>query len=257
MLIDTHAHLTDNRFKDDLPAVLTRAKAAGVETIINVGYDLASSQQALSLAAKSSRMFATAGIHPHEAAKTTDESFLELRRLAKDNRVVAIGEIGLDYYYNHAPREDQHHVLRKQLQLAQELGLPVILHDREAHRDVLTILQEESATHGVMHCFSGDVNFAEECLTLGLHISLAGPVTFKNAKDLAEVAQFVPLDRLLLETDSPYLAPVPHRGKRNEPAHVRVVAEKVAQLRNIDVSLLAEQTTNNAIRLFKLVNQGE
>ncbi|EEG76593.1 TatD family hydrolase [Dethiobacter alkaliphilus] len=257
MLIDTHAHLNDKRFSDDLPSVLERAKAAGVEIIINVGYDLASSENSLKFSDRFPQMYAAVGIHPHEAAQTPKGSLEGLRRLAVENKVVALGEMGLDYYYDHSPRPVQQEMFRRQIRLALELDLPVIVHDRDAHHDVLTILREEGAVKGVMHCFSGDVAFARQCLDLGFYLSLAGPVTFKNAKDLAAVAREVPLERLLLETDAPYLAPVPYRGKRNEPAHVAVVAQKVAEIRETDVASIARQTTENAKRLFNLPKLGE
>lgn len=253
-LIDTHAHLNDSRFAPDLDSVMDRAREAGIHTIIVVGYDLASSRSAIALAATNPSLLATAGIHPHEAAKADDQSFEELRRLAASEGVVALGEIGLDYYYDHSPHPVQQEVFRRQIRLARSLSLPVIVHDRDAHADVLTILQEENVDTcgGVMHCFSGDAHFAAQCLDAGLYISLAGPVTFKNAPILVDVAKAVPLDRLLLETDAPYLAPVPCRGKRNEPSYLRWIAEKVAQLRGISCEELSEQTTENAKKLFRI-----
>ena len=243
-LIDSHAHLNDKRFALDTEAVLARAVASGVRAIINVGYDLASSRDVVAMAASHPRLFAAVGVHPHDAKTASAEALIELRRLAKEANVVALGEIGLDYYYNHSPHQVQQDAFRAQIHLARECSLPIIVHDRDAHQDVLDILRQEDVGEigGVMHCFSGDVAFARECLDLGLYLSLAGPVTFKNAADVAEVARFVPLDRLLLETDAPYLAPVPWRGKRNEPAYVRQVAEKVAQVRGQDLSIIAEKT---------------
>jgi TatD DNase family protein len=253
-LTDTHAHLTDKRFSDDLDDVLQRAQDAGVHTIINVGYDLPSSRRSVQLAASSPLVYAAVGIHPHEAAMVDEQALKEVRQLAGEKKVVAIGEIGLDYYYNHASHERQHEAFRAQLRLAHSLALPVIIHDRDSHHDILSILQDEDVQRigGVMHCFSGDTQFAAECLNLGLYISLAGPVTFKNTKELLAVAECVPIDRLLLETDAPYLAPVPYRGKRNEPAFVQAVAEKVAEIRQLTVWELAAQTTENAKKLFKL-----
>lgn len=252
-LIDTHAHLNDNRFAHDVSEVIDRARQAGVKAIINVGYDLVSSGEAVSMASTYDFLFAAVGIHPHEASQVNEEAYQELERLAAGKHVVAIGEIGLDYYYNHSPHHVQQDVFRKQINLAKHLSLPVIIHDRDAHDDVLVILQEEGAREigGVMHCFSGDTELARHCLDLGFYISLAGPVTFKNSQALAEVARFVPDDRLLFETDAPYLAPVPYRGRRNEPAYVRSVAEKVAELRGATVDNLSEQVLENAKRLFK------
>ncbi|HHX73688.1 MAG TPA: TatD family hydrolase [Firmicutes bacterium] len=253
-LTDSHAHLTDGRFREDYAQVLERARAAGVTTIINVGYDLASSAAACELAAKTEGLYAAVGIHPHEASCYTEETARRLRELATHPKVVALGEIGLDYYYNHSPRHVQQDVFRKQLRLARELCLPVIIHDRDAHGDIYRILCAEKAQEigGVMHCFSGDTNFAVNCLQLGFYLSLAGPVTFKNAGELPAVARMVPPERLLIETDAPYLAPVPYRGKRNEPAFVRLVAEKIAALRGMEPGEVAELTSRNARAVFSL-----
>jgi len=253
-LIDTHAHLTDNRFAHDLDDVLLRAKESGVGAMINVGYDLPSSRRCVALAAKRETLFAAVGIHPHEAAKVCEQALVQLRQLALGENVVALGEMGLDYYYNHSPRNLQQELFRQQIRLAKSLSLPLIVHDRDAHEDVLTILEEEGAeaVGGVLHCFSGDRNFAVRCLKLGFHISLAGPVTFSNSRDLSAVAETVPKDKLLLETDAPYLAPVPYRGKRNEPAYLLAVAKKVATLRGITLEELSAGTTENAKKLFKL-----
>lgn len=251
-LVDSHAHLNDGRFRQDMPQVLQRAKDAGVEAIINVGYDMPSSVRALSLAARYGSIYAAVGIHPHDAGTVPKDYSDELRKLAADKKVVAIGEIGLDFYRNLSSAADQKRVFREQLRLASELSLPVIVHDRDAHTEVLAILKEENAgkTGGVLHCFSGDSSFARRCLDLGFYISLAGPVTFKQHGDLVEVARMVPQNRLLLETDAPYLAPQPYRGKRNEPAYVRCVAEHVAKLRGQSLAELGAATAENATRLF-------
>lgn len=253
-LIDTHAHLTDNRFAHDLDDVLLRAEESGVRAMINVGYDLPSSRRCVALASKREPLFAAVGIHPHEAAKVGEQALAQLRQLALDGNVVALGEMGLDYYYDHSPRNLQQELFRQQIRLAKSLSLPIIVHDRDAHEDVLSILEEEGAdtVGGVLHCFSGDRNFAVRCLKLGFHISLAGPVTFNNSRDLAAVAETISKDKLLLETDAPYLAPVPYRGKRNEPAYLLAVAKKVATLRGITVEELSADTTENAQKLFKL-----
>lgn len=253
-LTDSHAHLNDSRYRQDLPMVLERARDTGVHTIITVGYDLKSSLAAVHLAAKMPGVYAAVGIHPHDASAASPEALQELRRAAANKKVVAVGEMGLDYYYDRSPRETQRQVFREQIRLARELGKPVIVHDRDAHNEVLAILREERADDvgGVMHCFSGDTSFAAKCLELGFYISLAGPVTFKNAGDLHRVARFLPKDKLLLETDAPYLTPVPHRGQRNEPAYVRYVAERVAELRVETLQDLAEQTSRNAALLFSL-----
>ena len=253
-MIDTHAHLNDNRFAEDLDDVLQRAQAAGVTAIINVGYDLSSSQQAAAMALANPLLYAAVGIHPHDGKAASDDVLAKVQELAQNKKVVALGEIGLDYYYDHCPHDVQRDVFRSQLHLASSLALPVIIHDRDAHGDVLAILQEEQSAlcAGVMHCFSGDVKLAGKCLDLGLHISLAGPVTFKNPGGLPEVAKYVPLERLLVETDAPYLTPVPRRGRRNEPAYVRMVVDKIAEIRGEDSDYIAEITSQNAKKLFNL-----
>jgi TatD DNase family protein len=253
-LIDSHAHLTDARFQEDFAEVVARAKAAGVTTIINVGYDLPSSRAAIALAEEESSFFAAVGIHPHDAKTVNAQTLQELQELAAHPKVVAIGEIGLDYYYHHAPPAQQLSVLRQQIRLARQLSLPLIIHDRDAHDDVLSVLHEERASEvgGVMHCFSGDLAFAHRCLELGFYISFAGNLTFKKAGALPEVARQIPLERLLVETDCPYLAPVPYRGKRNEPAHVLHVAAKIAELRQLEPAQVAAVTSSNARQLFAL-----
>ncbi|NLZ37998.1 MAG: TatD family hydrolase [Firmicutes bacterium] len=254
VFIDTHAHLTDRRFSEDFEAVVARAKSAGVVTIINVGYDLPSSEAAIALAADNDNFFAAVGIHPHEASSVDQNILQSLKKLAAHPKVVAIGEIGLDYYYRHSEPKQQEHALRQQIRLARELALPVIIHDRDAHEDVLAILRAEKAAEvgGVMHCFSGDLDFALRCLELGFYISFAGTITFKKPGDLPLVAQKVPLERILIETDCPYLAPIPRRGRRNEPAYVVHVAEKIAELRQLELNKIAAITTQNAQRLFAL-----
>ncbi len=252
MLIDTHAHLDLEEFAADFPEVLERAKENGVGWIVNIGYDLESSRRAVALARQFPQFYAAIGVHPHEAEGADEATWPVLTDLASEPKAVAVGEIGLDYYRDLSPRPRQQAVFRRQIALARELGRPVIIHDRDAHQDTLTILKEERAGElgGVMHCFSGSWETAKECLKLGFYISIAGPVTFRNAPKVQEVAQKAPLDRLLVETDSPYLAPDPYRGKRNESAYVRLVAEKIASLRGIGFEQVAEATTANARRLF-------
>lgn len=253
-LTDTHAHIADADYDGDREAVLARARAAGVRLIVNVGYDAASSRRTLDMAGREDMVYATVGFHPHDAANVSESSYNELRRWCQLPKVRAIGEIGLDYYRDLSPRGLQAAVFRRQIAIARELGLPIVIHDRDAHEDVLAILSEEGARDigGVMHCFSGDETLARRVLDLGFHIGLDGPVTFKNGQTAQAVARMVPADRLLLETDSPYLTPVPYRGRRNEPAHVRLIAEAVAELRGVTLEQLAEQTTTNARRLFRL-----
>lgn len=252
MLIDTHAHLDLEEFDRDRPTVLDRARSNGIGYIINTGFDLESSRRSIALAARHPQIFAAVGVHPHDAAKADAAVWAAIPELAAAPKVMAVGEIGLDYYRDLSPRTVQQAAFRRQIGIAKELNLPIIVHNRDAHADTLRILKEEKAGEagGVLHCFSGSWEVAKECLDLGFHISFAGPVTFTNAPKLQDVVQKVPLDRLLVETDCPYLAPVPHRGKRNEPAYVHLVAEKIATLRELPLEELAAATTANARRLF-------
>lgn len=251
-VIDTHAHLNDPAFANELEDVIARAVNSNVSGIIVAAYDLASSYRAVELTKQHSHLWATVGIHPHDAPQATKASIAELRSMAKDPRVVAIGEIGLDYYWNTHPKELQQQAFCQQIELASDCSLPFVVHDRDAHGDVLAILKEHSPFENgfVMHCYSGSLEFAAECVRLGGYISFAGPVTFRNASRLQEVAKAVPLERLLVETDCPYLAPHPHRGKRNEPMYVNLVAETIAHLRGSEPELIKEHTTHNAKQLF-------
>jgi TatD DNase family protein len=258
MLVDTHAHLTMREFTADLPAVLDRASAAGVATIVCVGVDLVSSREAVALAQRYPGVVATVGVHPNEGADLPSGWLEELRALSRAPRVVALGEIGLDYYRRRVERLRQRELFRAQLELARDLGLPVVVHNREADADLAEILLEWAEglptrhPRGVMHCFSGDIPLMERCVAAGFLISFAGPITFRNAGRAAQVAAVVPRDRLLVETDAPYLAPHPHRGERNEPAYVRLVAGRLAGLRSESLEGIAEATSSNAARLFGL-----
>jgi len=258
MLVDTHAHLDDPQFDADRAAVIARAAASGLRYIVTVGTDLDSSRQALELAQRFPGVYAAVGFHPHEAKTFGADSLDRLRRLAAHPDVVALGEMGLDFYRNLSPRQEQRQAFERQLSLAAELGLPVIVHSRQAHGEVLDILQRWAGRlgpgriAGVMHCFSGDEAMARRFLELGFFISLAGPVTFGAARRLRDLAAALPLEGLVLETDCPYLAPEPFRGQRNEPARVRAVAEEVAALRGLSLRALAHATTANAQSLFRL-----
>ena len=223
--------------------------------IVNPGSDLASSYRAVQVAASHPGIYAAIGVHPHEVKDAARNYLEQLKALADNPKVVAIGEIGLDYHYDLSPRDEQKKAFIEQIALAKELLLPIIIHDRESHGDALEIIKQENAgvNGGVLHCFSGSPEFAMECVRLGFYISIAGPVTFKNSRKLPDVVAAVPLDRLLIETDSPYLAPEPYRGKRNEPLYVRYVAEKVAAIRGITLNEIIEATSENAIRLFNIV----
>ena len=251
-LIDTHVHLMDKQFARDLSQVLERARAAGVGKMVNIGYDLGSSQEGAAMAAREEDLFAVIGIHPHDAVTCTPDALTELERLAIDPKVVAIGEIGLDYYRDLSPRDVQKKAFKDQLSLAKRLNKPVVIHDRDAHQDVMDILKEERVIEigGVMHCYSGSWEMAREAMKMNMYISIAGPVTFNNARRLQDIAKLVPLNRLLIETDCPYLAPEPYRGKRNEPSYVLKVAEKIAQIKGITLETLAKATTDNAKELF-------
>ncbi|HHY59320.1 MAG TPA: TatD family hydrolase [Clostridia bacterium] len=251
-LIDTHVHLMDERFREDVDQVIANAKAAGVVAMANVGYDLESSRQAVAMAQEEPCLYAVVGIHPHDAKLCTPEALRELEELARQPKVVAIGEIGLDYYRNLSPKEVQKEAFRQQIRLAQKLNKPIVVHDRDAHGDTIQILKEEkvSAIGGVLHCYSGSWEMAREAMKMGLFISLAGPVTFHNARRLQDIAKLMPLDYLLIETDCPYLAPEPYRGKRNEPAYVVKVAEMIAAVKRKSLEEIAQVTTANARRIF-------
>ena len=259
MLVDTHCHLDFDDFTVDQSQILTRAKQAGVEQIITIGIDLPSSRGAVDLAKSNRDVYATVGIHPHSAGPLSEKDIERLATLGRESEVVAYGEIGLDFYRNYQPRSIQVSCLREQLEIARKLTLPLVIHNREAHEDLLKILREHRAWEmgGTMHCFSGDWSFARKCLDIGFCLSIAGPVTFAKSETLQDVARRCPLDRLLLETDAPFLAPVPKRGKRNEPAFLIHTAEKIASLRRISVVEVARHTSTNARRLFNLPDSDE
>ena len=254
MLIDTHTHLDDARYNDDRDLMITRAREAGVEAFLTIGCDLATSQSAVRLADQYPFVYASIGVHPHEVKHIGDTWYDEFRQLAKNKNVVAYGEIGLDYHYNHSSPKEQRERFREQIQLARELTLPVIIHTREAQEDTVTILKEEKASEvgGVFHCFSGDAWLAKDALDLGFYLSFSGILTFQNAAMLRDIAKNTPLDRVLIETDCPYLTPVPYRGKRNEPAYVSQVAHQLAALHAMPLEEIGKQTSNNARRLFKI-----
>ena len=253
MLVDSHAHIDDSRFDADRDAVLERAAAAGIELIVNIGADMASTARSIALAEKYPQIYAAVGMHPHDAKEMQEQDYSQLLRWVAHPKVVAIGEIGLDYHYDLSPRPVQKEVFLRQLDIARQTGKPFIVHEREAHADTFEIIRTAAkGLAGVFHCFSGSIETAREYLKLGFYISVAGPVTFPKSAKTKEVAQFVPLDRLLIETDSPYLTPQAFRGRRNEPGHVRLVAEEIAALRNLSLTELALATTENARRLFRI-----
>jgi TatD DNase family protein len=256
MLFDTHAHIDDNRFKGETEQVIARAKEQGVSLLVNVGYDLLHARQSIELAEKYPFIYASVGLHPHDAKEADNVFWQEIYKLARHPKVVAIGEIGLDYYYDHSPRDVQREVFRRQIQVAKDLQLPIIIHNRDAHQDTLKIVREEKASlvGGVFHAYSGSWEMAREVINMGFYISVGGPVTFKNARKIVEVVEKIPLDSLLIETDCPYLTPHPYRGKRNEPAYVRFVAEKIAEIKNISFEEVAAVTKENGMKLFKIDN---
>jgi TatD DNase family protein len=253
-LFDTHAHLHFPDFDDDRDAMLARARQAGVRRMLTIGTDVPTSRAAIDIAGREDGVWASVGVHPHDAAEADEAVLAEIDGLAQQPRVVAIGEIGLDFFRNLSPRDVQERVLRRMLDLARRTRKPVVVHCRDAHAETLAILAEErvSEMRGIMHCFSGDVDIARRCLDLGLLISLAGPVTYPNARALPDVARFVPADALVLETDCPYLPPQGHRGRRNEPAYVAITAARVAELRGEDVDDTARRCSDNACALLRV-----
>lgn len=252
-LIDTHVHLHLAQFDDDREQAIARAAEAGVARLVEIGYDLDSSHAAVALAEQHAEMYAAVGIQPHYAVEADATWLATIRELAAHPKVVAIGEIGLDYFHDRAPHDAQERLFREQLALARELKLPVVIHSREAQDDTVRILRDAARGQpGIMHSFSGDWAYAEACLEVGFMLSFSGPVTFSRATELHEVVRRVPLDRLLTETDSPFLSPHPLRGKRNEPARARLVAERLAVLRDMPLEALAEAVWQNAARIFDL-----
>lgn len=254
-MIDSHAHLNDPTFADDLGDVIARAKSQGVDSIINVGYDLISSDLAMRLAEEFSGLWAVVGLHPHDAKQWTEELRGAFENLAKHPKVVAIGEIGLDYHYDHSPRDVQRRVFREQLALGQELGMPVVIHSREATQDTLEILEEYPGVPCLLHCYSGSLETARVYEKMGHFFSFGGPITFRNAHKLRSVVEGIPLERILLETDCPYLTPHPHRGKRNEPAYLPLVAEELAKIHGRSVEDVVRQTVENTREFFRLVDK--
>lgn len=255
MLIDTHTHLDDARFNDDRDAMIQRARDAGIDAFVTIGCDLATSRAAVELADRYPFIYAAVGVHPHEAKQIGDDWYDHLRRLAGHPKVVAYGEIGLDYHYNHSSPKLQRERFREQVTLARELRLPIVIHTREAQEDTMSILREERAgdVGGIFHCFSGDAWLAKDALDLGFSLSFSGVITFQNAAMLRDIVKTVPIDRLLVETDCPYLTPAPHRGKRNEPAYVSLVVRQIAELRpDLSLEAIARHTTENARRILRL-----
>ena len=250
-IFDSHAHYTDKAFNDDRENMLGSLRESGICGVINCGADIESSVFSVELANKYDYIYAACGIHPEEADKIPENYIEIIRNLATNEKCVAIGEIGLDYYWRQDTKEKQKELFENQILLSKELDLPIIVHDREAHGDTLEILKKHKPK-GVLHCFSGSPETAEEILKLGMYIGLGGALTFKNARKAVEVAQMLPLDRLLLETDCPYMAPVPFRGKRNYSGYIPYIAEKIAEIKGIDPQTVLDITSENAKKLFDL-----
>lgn len=252
MLFDTHVHLLDERFDGDREAVLAQLTGQGVENVVEASSDLENSIHAAAFAREHHIVHAAVGIHPHSASDWNGQAEAELRTLLKEPKVVAVGEIGLDYHYDFSPREKQKEVFEQQIWLALDADMPIVVHSREATADTLEILKKYPGVRGEMHCFSGSAETAKELVKMGFYIAFGGALTFKNARKTIEAAQAVPLDCLLVETDCPYMTPVPFRGKRNEPAYVRYVAEKLAEIREIPAEEIVRITEENAKRFFGL-----
>ncbi len=253
-MIDTHAHLQWPDFQRDIEQVIKRAFAAGLRAIVGIGYDLKASREAVQIAHDHEHVYAVVGIHPHNAKILSAGMLGSLRELARDGKVVAIGEIGLDYYRDLSPRTSQKEAFEQQIQLARELDLPIVVHDREAHGDVINALRKAGRdVGGVLHCFSGSIEMALEAIELGYFISIAGPVTFPNARRLHDLVKQLPEEHILLETDCPWLSPQSKRGQRNEPAYLVETAQKVADLRKISLNELSDISSGNVKRLFGIV----
>ncbi|MFW6266280.1 MAG: TatD family hydrolase [Halanaerobiales bacterium] len=253
-LIDSHAHLDFSRFNKDRNKVIERAFTGGIEYIVNIGADLKSSQNSIELSREYDKIYATVGVHPHDADMVDLSLLKKLNKMAQNSKVVAIGETGLDYYYDNSPRQEQRRAFRAQLRIAADLKLPVVIHSREAFDETLNILKEEKADDidYVLHCFAGDKSTAKKAIKMGLYLSFGGLITFRNLHNLREVAKDVPLDKILIETDSPYLTPEPYRGKRNEPLYVKYVAQKLAEVKGITAEKVAEVTSNNAKEFYEI-----
>jgi TatD DNase family protein len=251
-MIDTHSHLNDPKFAADLDEVVSRARGAGVDRIIVCGYDLPSSRAAIEIAASFDGVFATVGIHPHDAKSFSREALGEIEELSRAPKVIAIGETGLDFHYDFSPRPAQIEAFEAHIELAERVGLPVVIHSRESNDQALEVIESSAANIAgcVFHCFSGDEEFARRVLDAGFYIGIDGPITFRASEGLRRVVEITPTDRLLIETDCPYLAPVPHRGKRNEPGYLIHIAEEVARIKGLAVEDIGRITAENARRLF-------
>ena len=250
MYFESHAHYDDERFDDDRDELLASFPAEGIETVVNSSSDIASSRASIALAEKYPFFYASVGIHPHEVSKMREEDIDTLRELSKHPKVVAIGEIGLDFYYDLSPRDDQRYWFKRQLALAEELDMPVIIHSRDASQECFDIISASNVRKGVIHCYSGSAPMAQDYADMGFYIGIGGSLTFKNNKKTVEVVEKLPLEKILIETDSPYLAPVPYRGRRNDSRLLKYVVEKISEIKNVPEIDICNITKNNAIELF-------
>ena len=250
MYFESHAHYDDERFDDDRDELLASFPAEGIETVVNSSSDIASSRASIALAEKYPFFYASVGVHPHEVSKMREEDIDTLRELSKHPKVVAIGEIGLDFYYDLSPRDDQRYWFKRQLALAEELDMPVIIHSRDASQECFDIISASNVRKGVIHCYSGSAPMAQDYADMGFYIGIGGSLTFKNNKKTVEVVEKLPLEKILIETDSPYLAPVPYRGRRNDSRLLKYVVEKISEIKNVPEIDICNIAKNNAIELF-------
>ena len=250
MYFESHAHYDDERFDEDRDTLLASFPAEGIETVVNASSDIKSSKASIALSEKYPFFYAAVGVHPHEVENITEADIDELRELSKHPKVVAIGEIGLDYYYDISPRDLQRHWFKRQLELADELKMPVIIHSRDAAQECFDIIKNSNVRNGVIHCYSGSAEMAEEYIKMGFYIGVGGSLTFKNNKKGVETVERIPIEKILIETDSPYLAPVPYRGKRNDSRLLKYVVERISQIKNIPENDICNITKNNAQNLF-------
>ena len=251
MLFDTHAHLDDEQFDEDRESLIGILNAMGVSNVTNIGANMKSSKSSIELSEKYDFIYAAVGVHPHYAKDMVEQDLVQLAKWTRLKKVVAIGEIGLDYFYDYSPREVQQEWFHRQLELAEKLDMPVCIHDRDAHRDCIDILSNYNVK-GIFHCFSGSMEMAQQVLKMGFYLAFGGPLTYKNAKKTVEAAEITPMDKLLIETDCPYLSPDGHRGERNNPALVRITAQKLADIKGISLEEIAEITSNNAKKVFRI-----
>ncbi len=254
MFIDSHAHLDDDRFNEDRDSIIEAIRKNDIDIVVNIGADLSSSIRSIKLSEEYDFIYAVVGVHPHDAKTMDDNTINLIKTFAAKEKVVAIGEIGLDYYYDNSPRDIQKKRFIEQIELAKDLDMPIVVHTRDAAGDTMEIIKnaQDGRLRGVMHCYSGSVEQAFEYIDLGFCISLGGPVTFKNSRVSKEVAKAIPLDKMMIETDSPYLTPEPYRGKRNNPMYVKYVAEKIAELREVSIEEIGRVTSENTKRLFNI-----